>query len=131
MSTRRLTLLIPLTIALSSCGGQSDPPPATAYDQQTTIGVNTILTDTLDAANVDYSTCTFSIVTTVSNGVISDFDLDTGEFTYTPDSNFVGIDDFFWEVDDQWGDSNVAEYTIGVGVSAGIQNGVRLRIARR
>jgi hypothetical protein len=120
-----------LGASLISCGGGgSPPPPPTAFDQDTSIPVNSSLSDTLAANNVDYSTCTFSIVTDPDNGHIS-YDLDTGSFTYVPDNNFVGIDTFYWVVDDQWGDSNVAEYTIGVGVSAQTTNHMHQALAQR
>ncbi len=117
----RRALTIPLCLALWSCGGNNPPPPPppTAYDQQSTTPENVSLSDALLAANVDFSTSDFVIVTAAENGTIT-VDPASGDFTYFPDANFIGIDSFFWQVSDQYGISNVAEYEIGVGVAAAI-----------
>jgi hypothetical protein len=127
MQPRRLNLLVsavPLCLALWSCGGNNPPPPPppTAYDQQNTTPINVSLTDNLEVANLDYSTSVFSIVTAAAAGTIQ-LDQFTGNFTYFPDANVSGVDDFFWQVSDQYGVSNVAEYQIGVGVAAAIPAG--------
>ena len=113
---------VPLLLALCSCGGDNPPPspPPTAYDQENTTPINVSLTDTLEAANVDFTTSTFSIVTAATSGSI-ELNPNSGNFTYFPDANFTGVDNFIWQVTDQWGASNVAEYQIGVGVAASIQ----------
>jgi hypothetical protein len=113
-----LALAVPLCLVLWSCGGNdAPPPPPTAYDQQGVTGVDVSLSDSLDAANVDFSTCTFFIVTPPQFGSYS-LDPDTGDFTYFPDNGYVGDDNFLWQVNDQFGDSNVADYEIGVGEPA-------------
>lgn len=112
---------VPLCLALWSCGGDNPPPPPppTAYDQQNTTPINVSLSDGLETANVDFSTSSFSVVTAAMNGTIT-LDPNNGDFTYFPDAGFTGVDDFFWQVSDQYGVSNVAEYQIGVGVAASI-----------
>jgi hypothetical protein len=112
----------PLCLALGSCGGDNSPPPPppTAYDQQNTTSINLSLSDTLEVANVDFSTSSFSVVEVAEHGTIT-LDPDSGEFTYFPDGGYSGVDDFFWQVSDRYGVSNVAEYTIGVGVAAMMQ----------
>ena len=116
-----LVFAVPLFLALWSCGGDDGPPPPppTAYDQDDTTSINLSLSSSLDAANVDFSTSDFVIVTSAANGTIT-IDPASGDFTYIPDANFTGVDDFFWQVDDQFGNSNVAEFTIGVGVPPAI-----------
>ncbi len=117
-----LVIAVPLCLSLWSCGGDNapPPPPPTAYDQQNTTPINVSLSDALAAANVDFSTSSFSVVTSAANGTIT-LDPNSGDFTYFPDANFSGVDDFFWQVSDQYGVSNVAEYQIGVGVAASVQ----------
>jgi hypothetical protein len=116
-----LALAVPLCLALWSCGSDNTPPPPppTAYDQQGTTSINLPLSDTLMAANVDFSTSDFVVVTAAEDGTIQ-LDPDSGDFTYFPDNGFTGVDSFFWQVSDQYGVSNVAEYEIGVGVAASI-----------
>jgi len=127
MQSRLFTLsvfAIPLCLALWSCGGDNPPPPPppTAYDQENTTPIGVSLSDALEVANVDFSTSDFVVLTPATNGTIM-LDPASGEFTYYPDASFSGVDDFFWQVSDQYGVSNVAEYTIGVGVAASIHDG--------
>jgi hypothetical protein len=133
MQPRLLTLslsAVPLCLALWSCGNNTPPPPPpTAYDQDNTTPINVSLSDTLATANVDFSTSSFSVVTPATSGTIT-LDPNSGDFTYFPDAGFSGVDDFFWQVSDQYGVSNVAEYTIGVGVAATIHV-ERLPVASR
>lgn len=116
-----IAIVVPLSLLLWSCGGDnSPPPPPTAYDQTDTTSGNVSLSSTLEQANVDFNTSDFVITTSAANGAIT-LDPVSGDFTYFPNAGFVGVDDFFWQVSDQFGYSNVAEFTIGVGVPAMIQ----------
>lgn len=130
-----LVVAVPLCLALWSCGSDNPPPPPppTAYDQATTISENPAppgLSDTLESANVDYSTSYFTVIDYPQFGTLTYFDTYTGDFTYDPDANTVDIDSFTWEVSDQYGESNVATYTIGVGTNAAI-HGDRQPVASR
>ena len=112
----------PLCLALCSCGGDNSPPPPppTAYDQDGTTPISLSLSDTLEVANLDFSTSSFAVVLAAAHGTIT-LDPASGDFTYFPDAGYMGLDDFEWQVSDQYGVSDVAEYTIGVGVAATIR----------
>lgn len=101
--------LLPL---LAGCGHHHPGPPH-ANDVTYVLPENTILADTLDTDNLDDDTATFYIDQGPLNGNLH-VDQDSGDFTYTPDNDFVGDDNFYWDVTDQWGDSNIAEVYITV-----------------
>lgn len=106
-------LITGLLVAVG-CGGGGDsspPPPPTALDQGYSVLTNVQISDILDAIDVDWSTDVFYVDVWPAFGTLS-VDQVTGDFTYTPDINFVGTDNFTWYCVDQFGDSNIAEVTI-------------------
>jgi hypothetical protein len=121
----RSRLVIPgiacaLLVVLSSCHHHHSNPPPTAFDQSFSMFEDDSLSDALDADNVDFDTSTFFIDAAPLHGEL-EVNPDTGDFTYTPDEGFVGSDNFFWDVDDRFGDSNVAEVDIDVEPATAIR----------
>jgi hypothetical protein len=86
-------------------------------------GRRDITYDALDsnAAYVDPTTSVYYIDGAPANGVVILDDIHTGQFTYTPNNAFSGVDSFSWDVVDQYGDSNVAIVTVYVGVAAKLE----------
>ncbi|MBW3597100.1 MAG: tandem-95 repeat protein, partial [Planctomycetes bacterium] len=68
----------------------------------------------LMASDPDSDPVTFMIVSGPANGAISDFDADTGKFTYTPDPDFFGTDSFTFKASDDFLDSTPATIEINV-----------------
>ncbi len=86
---------------------------------QTTVAPNTISEDTnlsgflvATDADIPANTLTYTITTGPTNGVLSAFDSATGAFTYTPNLNFNGSDDFFFTANDGTVNSDVAHVDI-------------------
>jgi hypothetical protein len=77
---------------------------------------NTAITGTLSATNPDLNPLIFRLVALKDRGkgVPVIINPATGDFTYTPDQNFVGIDTFLFSVFDANGESNVAKVTVMV-----------------
>jgi len=115
MLSRRVIVpaLVCALLPLFAGCGHHHPGPPHANDVSYELPENTILSDTLDTDNLDDDTATFYIDQGPLNGNLF-VDRDSGDFSYTPDNNFVGDDNFYWDVTDQWGDSNVAEVFITV-----------------
>ena len=74
----------------------------------------TTLNDSLNSltTDVDGDALTFAIVTDVSNGTLNLTDASTGSFTYTPDTEYTGIDSFTFRVSDAAGNSNTSTATV-------------------
>jgi hypothetical protein len=77
---------------------------------------NTAIAGTLSATNPDLNPLIFRLVALKDRGkgVPVIVNPATGDFTYTPDQNFVGIDTFLFSVFDANGESNVAKVTVMV-----------------
>jgi VCBS repeat-containing protein len=69
---------------------------------------------TLTASDVDGSPLTYSIVTGPTNGAISSFNASAGTLTYTPSTNYNGVDHFTFVANDGTGNSTAALVTITV-----------------
>ena len=92
----------------------NDPPVANddgpyAMDEGTTLDVNGVLDNDTDAEN---DPLTAILVADVQHGALT-LDPD-GSFTYTPDADYVGPDQFTYKANDGLADSNVATATIVV-----------------
>lgn len=61
------------------------------------------------------SALTASVVANPANGSLSNFSGSAGTFTYTPSTNFTGIDSFTYKVSDGVSDSNTVTVAIAVG----------------
>jgi hypothetical protein len=85
-----------------------------AQDAVYTIAEDSSLDDFVNATDADGDPLTFSIVSGVSNGQITNFNPDTGAFTYIPGENFNGTDSFTFTANDGICTSNVAMITINV-----------------
>jgi uncharacterized repeat protein (TIGR01451 family) len=85
-----------------------------AFSQSVTIPVRTPKPIVLTASDVDNNPLTFTIDAVPVNGVISDFNTNTGTLTYTPSSNFSGPDSFTFRVDDGQTESESATVNITV-----------------
>ncbi len=78
--------------------------------------VNTDATGTVSASDPDGDTLTYTIVADSSDGVTS-LNMTTGEFTFTPNTDFEGSTSFTYKVNDGNADSAEATVTILVGAS--------------
>ena len=65
-----------------------------------TVAEDGTLTGNVYATDTDGDALTYSIVSGVSHGTITNFDSSDGSFTYTPNSNFNGMDRFTFEATD-------------------------------
>ena len=76
--------------------------------------VNIAVDGQMLATDANGDTLTFSIIIPSRNGVVVITDVNTGDFTYTPNANFTGIDRFFFRVSDGTANSNFAFVTVTV-----------------
>lgn len=79
-------------------------------NEDSTINSNVLDND----SDVEGETLSVSLVSDVSNGILT-LNPD-GSFTYTPDTNFNGVDTFVYEVDD--GNGATAQATVTINVTA-------------
>jgi hypothetical protein len=70
------------------------------------------------ATDADGDTLIFSIIVASRNGSVVLTDVNTGDFTYTPNANFTGTDRFFFRVSDGAASSNFAFVTVTVTPSS-------------
>lgn len=87
--------------------------PPTLSGLQLTTQVNTPVTGTLVGADVDGDTLSYSVTTGPSHGSVA-VTASTGEFTYTPVTDFTGTDVFYVQVSDGVDHSDPAEVTVDV-----------------
>ena len=71
----------------------------------------------LVATDADGDLLTYSIVTPPTNGTLTAFDLLTGAYTYTPNTNYNGSDSFTFRASDGIANSNTATITINVNAA--------------
>jgi hypothetical protein len=92
------------------------PPntPPTANSQSVTVTLDTPKAITLTGDDLDDDTITFQIVQNPTNGVLSNFNANTGTVTYTPNSGFTGADSFTFRTNDGQDNSNTATVSITV-----------------
>ena len=85
------------------------PPPVNnppiAVDKTVETNSNTSVSITLEGTDIDQGDTIsgFTIVSSPTNGQISNFNSNTGTLTYTPNNNFVGQDSFTFKVTDSRG----------------------------
>jgi len=92
----------------------NDAPTATAQYLDT--DRNTALTLTLQADDPDGDVLTYSIISGPTNGTLGGLNSTTGEVTYTPDTNYRGVDSFTFQVSDGHpGGTAQADVQIDVG----------------
>jgi subtilisin family serine protease len=85
--------------------------PPVAYDQTVETTQNTSVDITLIAADPDGDPLTYAIVSGPANGTVSG----TGpDITYTPNTDFTGVDTFIFEVKDSEGATATETVTINV-----------------
>jgi PKD repeat protein len=84
--------------------------------QNVTFNVNEdeTLTGFLPATDADGDPLTYTLITGTTNGIVQLLDADTGEFSYTPNPNFHGLDLFTFRVNDGRADSLQATVRINV-----------------
>jgi len=70
---------------------------------------------TLKASDVNGDALSFFIDDDPSHGTLSEFDADTGEVVYTPETGYIGSDKFSFRVDDGDLESNESTISIHVG----------------
>jgi hypothetical protein len=85
-----------------------------AYDSDLTTTKDTVGSGTLRASDDDQDALTYSIVTNGSKGTATLTDATTGAYTYTPDPDAMGTDNFTFQVNDGTVDSDVATVTVTI-----------------
>lgn len=95
-----------------------------AVGQSISTAQNVPFSGTLGASDIDGDTLTYATTTNPANGILSFFNHATGVFTYTPNSNYAGLDTFDFKANDGSLDSNLA--TVGITVTASPENTVQL-----
>ncbi|MEE3664932.1 Ig-like domain-containing protein, partial [Brenneria sp. g21c3] len=88
--------------------------PVTA-DQSLTTAEDTPISGTISASDVDGDVLSYTVGEQPKNGTLT-LDAATGQYTYTPASNFNGNDSFSVTVDDGQGGTTVS--TVNIGVTA-------------
>jgi hypothetical protein len=81
----------------------NDPP--VAVDKMVETNINTSVSITLEGTDIDQGDTinSFIIVSSPTNGQISNFNANAGTLTYSPNNNFVGQDSFIFKVTDSRG----------------------------
>ena len=92
-----------------------------ADDATTTGAINTVITGTVTGTDVDLDTLLFSKSSDPANGIV--VVNGDGSYTYTPNLDFTGFDNFSFLVDDQNGGTDVGTVSITVGATSGPQPG--------
>ena len=96
----------------SSAGGSSLAPAATSTAVQTSEDIP--VSGALIASDPDGDPLVFSIVNQSTLGTASITDATTGIFTYNPNANSTGTDNFSFKVNDGSADSNIATVTVTI-----------------
>ena len=113
-------LKAPSGVDIDSTGGPTatvlDATTPTADSQTVTTLLNTPITLTLTASDLDDSSFSFTIAGDPTHGNISSFDSSTGSVTYTPNNGFTGTDSFTFVASDVVNTSAPATITITVGI---------------
>jgi|GEM_PF-2875461 len=91
----------------------TNDPPVAMTDVAVT-AEDTPVSGTVTATDTDGDPLTYSVVTQPADGTLTAFDTNTGDFTYSPDANFNGVDTFTFRANDGTADSNTATITITV-----------------
>ena len=101
--------LVDASLALG-IGSIANHPPV-AYNQAVHTTQNTSVAITLIAADPDGDPLTYTIASAPANGIVSGIGPD---ITYTPNTDFTGVDTFTYEVKDSAGSKASATVTINV-----------------
>ena len=91
----------------------SEPVP-TANDITLTIAEDTDASGQLDGTSQSGLSLSYEIVNNGSHGTVSLLNAATGDFSYTPSTNFNGTDIFTYKASDDNGLSNLATVTVNV-----------------
>ncbi len=94
-------------------GGPNVTTAPIASPSVLTVAVNDVGAGQLTASDADGSSLTYSIINTPAHGLV-DLNSSTGQFHYTPDTDFSGTDGFSFRVSDGALDSNIATVEITV-----------------
>lgn len=90
--------------------GHSNLIGGTASGADNVIAFNTALA----AYDTDGDAITFILVSNPAHGTINNFDSSTGAYSYTPEANYNGTDQFTYKVSDGDDGSNVATVAIDI-----------------
>ena len=85
-----------------------------ANDQGVSVDEDGSVVITLTGSDIDLDTLTFATVTNPIEGAITNFDVNAGTLTYTPNANYYGTDSFTFTVNDGMVDSTEATVSITV-----------------
>jgi cysteine-rich repeat protein len=99
---------LPVTVTV---GNVNDPP--LAYDMQAETPRDSAVDITLDAADVDSTALTFTVVTMPEHGTLSGT---APDLVYTPEAGYNGPDSFTFDASDSSVTSNTATVTIAVTI---------------
>ncbi|MGI8979218.1 MAG: Ig-like domain-containing protein, partial [Pirellulaceae bacterium] len=88
-----------------------DPFYGTAMNTQLTSSTAVVAND-FEAESHSF---TAAVVANPANGTLNSFNTTTGQFTYSPNTSFVGIDTFTYKINNGTYDSGVATVSIAVG----------------
>jgi cyclophilin family peptidyl-prolyl cis-trans isomerase len=117
-----------ITLTVTGGAAVNLPPIAIAGTQTVTANQTSTVQLQGDAANTG-QTLTFALLSQPTHGTLSNFNAQTGTFSYTPNPNFLGKDSVQFQVTDVGPPtpnltSNPATFTINVG--GGTTNAVRV-----
>ncbi|HEY3760509.1 MAG TPA: tandem-95 repeat protein [Verrucomicrobiae bacterium] len=94
--------------------------PPTANPQNLMTPANTPLPITLTGNDPQSLPLTYLIVTSPTNGTLSNLNTNTGAVTYTPNTNYFGTDTFTFRVNDGQTNSTTATVTLTVSAAADV-----------
>ncbi len=103
----------PTEILVRASGGGFNNRPV-AYDARLTVLEDNELSSMLNAADADGDNLTYVISTATQHGSVRLTNPSTGAFSYTPNKDFYGNDQFNFVVDDGYSESQIATVEITV-----------------
>ena len=121
-----------VTVNVTSGTGINHPPTANSLTGSSTVQVVNNVPTTVQLsgnANDAGQTLTFQITTQPTHGTISNLNAQTGSFTYTPASDYIGPDSLTFTTTDVGPPTpnlTSAPATVAFSVNAGVTNAVRL-----
>lgn len=88
--------------------------PPVANDAILPVTENQPASGILPGSDADSLTLTYRIISNPAHGVVTITDAATGAYTYTPTTNYAGLDSFTFVLNDGLRDSNIGTISIGV-----------------
>jgi len=104
----------PTEILVRALGGGGINQRPVAYDAQLTVLEDNTLNSSMNAVDADGDRLNYFITSATSNGTVNISNAATGSFSYVPNADFFGTDQFSFRVDDGYSESHTATVTITV-----------------